>query len=60
MSSAKLKSLSGRQVVDFIGSQETLYQDNLEDMYAEVSEKLLKGMRRIMPVTRTKFDWGRP
>jgi hypothetical protein len=52
--------LSGRQVVDFIGSQETLYQDNLEDMYAEVSEKLLKGMRRIMPVTRTKFDWGRP
>jgi len=29
-------------------------------MYTEVSEKLLKGMRRILPVTRTKFDWSRP
>jgi hypothetical protein len=29
-------------------------------MYSEVSEKLLKGMRRILPVTRTKFDWSRP
>ena len=29
-------------------------------MYTEVSEKLLKGMRRIMPVTRTEFDWSRP
>lgn len=29
-------------------------------MYTEVSEKLLKGMRRIMPITRQKFDWGRP
>lgn len=29
-------------------------------MYIEVSEKLLKGMRRIMPITRTKFDWSRP
>jgi hypothetical protein len=29
-------------------------------MYQELSEKLLKGMRRIIPVTRQKFDWSRP
>ena len=29
-------------------------------MYNEVSEKLLKGMRRVIPITRTKFDWNRP
>ncbi len=29
-------------------------------MYEEITEKLLKGMRRLMPVTRTKFDWNRP
>lgn len=46
--------------MDFIASQETLYQDGFEDMYQELSEKLLKGMRRIIPVTRQKFDWSRP
>ena len=56
----KLKSLTARQVVDTIARLETNYQDGLEDMYTEVSEKLLKGMRRIMPITRTKFDWSRP
>ena len=29
-------------------------------MYEEVSEKLLKGMRRVTTITRTKFDWNRP
>lgn len=56
----KPKSLTGRAIVDLIRQQETSYQEGLEDMYTEVSEKLLKGMRRIMPVTRTKFDWSRP
>jgi hypothetical protein len=46
--------------VEIIRGAETTYQDGLEEMYSEISEKLLKGMRRIIPVTRTKFDWGRP
>ena len=58
--SSKLKALTGKAVVDHINNQENNYQDGLEDMYSEVSEKLLKGMRRIMPITRQKFDWGRP
>jgi hypothetical protein len=47
-----LKTLTGKSVVDHIKSTESKYQDGLEDMYTEVSEKLLKGMRRIMPITR--------
>ncbi len=56
----KPKTLTGRAIVDIIRQQETNYQEGFEDMYTEVSEKLLKGMRRIMPVTRAKFDWSRP
>jgi capping protein alpha len=59
-SSVKLRATSARAIVDHIQSNETNYQDGLEDMYTEVSEKLLKGMRRIMPITRQKFDWSRP
>lgn len=58
--SAKVRTNTARAIVDHIASQETNYQDGLEDMYAEVSDKLLKGMRRIMPITRQKFDWSRP
>ena len=57
---AKVKELTGKCVVDYIKNQESKYQDGLEDMYTEVSDKLLKGMRRMMPITRQKFDWSRP
>jgi hypothetical protein len=56
----KVKELTGKCVVDYIKNQESKYQDGLEDMYTEVSDKLLKGMRRMMPITRQKFDWSRP
>jgi len=52
--------VSGKSVISEIRKNETKYQEGLEEMYSEVSEKLLKGMRRILPVTRTKFDWSRP
>jgi capping protein alpha len=58
--SQKPRQQTGRSVVELIRNAETKYQDGLEEMYDEISEKLLKGMRRIIPVTRTKFDWGRP
>ena len=51
---------NGKAIVDLINKYENEYQEGLEEMYTEVSEKLLKGMRRILPVTRTKFDWTRP
>jgi len=57
---AKLRANTARAIVDHLAKEETNYQEGLEDMYTEVSERLLKGMRRIMPITRTKFDWGRP
>lgn len=56
----KLKEQTGKAVLAHIKKTENSYQDGLDDMYTEVSEKLLKGMRRVMPITRTKFDWGRP
>lgn len=58
--SLKLKSQSAKDIVAAINKLETEYQEGLESMYEEISEKLLKGMRRILPVTRTKFDWSRP
>ena len=58
--SAKLRANTARAIVDHIAREETNYQDGLDDMYTEVSDRLLKGMRRIIPITRTKFDWARP
>lgn len=45
-------------VVKNIQEHENLIQGSLEEMYANMSNETFKDMRRVMPVTRNKFDWN--
>ena len=42
-----------------IEAEEGKYQTSLSDAYAEMSEKTFKGLRRALPMTRSKLDWDR-
>ena len=36
------------------------YQLDLDEMYENIQNNLLKRMRRAVPVTGQKFDWDKP
>ena len=42
-----------------IEAEESRYQSSLTDAYAEMSEKTFKGLRRALPMTRSKIEWER-
>jgi len=41
-----------------ISEQESATQDGLERLYSNMTDETFKDMRRVLPVTRTKFDWS--
>ena len=45
-------------VVTIIEKHENTIQQALEEMYSNMSSETFKDMRRVMPVTRNKFDWN--
>ncbi|KAI0700035.1 F-actin-capping protein subunit alpha [Cerioporus squamosus] len=47
------------KVLALIEAEEGKYQTSLNDAYAEMSEKTFKGLRRALPMTRSKLDWDR-
>ena len=47
------------KVLALIEAEEGKYQTSLSDAYAEMSEKTFKGLRRALPMTRSKLDWDR-
>lgn len=51
------EALWAKSIVDRIRCMEDDAIEKLNSMYAEVSTTTLKRLRRVMPVTRTKFDW---
>ncbi|PIL22881.1 hypothetical protein GSI_15577 [Ganoderma sinense ZZ0214-1] len=42
-----------------VEAEESRYQAGLADAYAEMGEKTFKGLRRALPMTRSKLDWDR-
>ena len=42
-----------------VEAQEGKFITKLEEIYAKLSEEVLQGLRRRLPVTRQKFDWDR-
>lgn len=48
----------GEAIVDLIRGWEHTLQNGLETMYIGMSNQTFKDMRRILPVTKTKFDWS--
>lgn len=51
-------SFSGDAIVAQIQEWENALQASLETMYTGMSNQTFKDMRRILPVTYTKFDWS--
>lgn len=47
-------------IVKAINTMEGKYQNELEEMYNKLDSIIIKRMRRAVPVTGQKFDWGRP
>uniref|UniRef100_A0A7S3MT64 F-actin-capping protein subunit alpha n=1 Tax=Strombidium inclinatum TaxID=197538 RepID=A0A7S3MT64_9SPIT len=51
---------SAHDIMAAIKKTESTYQLNLDDMYQNIQEQLMKRMRRAVPVTGRKFDWEKP
>ncbi|OBZ68734.1 F-actin-capping protein subunit alpha [Grifola frondosa] len=50
---------SASKVLALIEAEEGKYQASLNDVYAEMGEKTFKGLRRALPMTRSKLDWDK-
>lgn len=50
---------SASKVTALIETEEGKYQESLGDTYQEMGEKTFKGLRRALPMTRSKLDWDK-
>ncbi|TCD70565.1 F-actin-capping protein subunit alpha [Steccherinum ochraceum] len=50
---------SAPKVLALIETEEGKYQESLGDTYQEMGEKTFKGLRRALPMTRSKLDWDK-
>jgi len=46
-----------RNVVAAIGDAEDSFQENTDDLCASFGNGVLKGLRRVLPLSRERFDW---
>ncbi|GAA5874709.1 hypothetical protein JCM8547_005191, partial [Rhodosporidiobolus lusitaniae] len=51
-------SLSAEAVIAALKSSEQSFQRQLSSTYAEMSEESFKGLRRALPKTKSKIEWG--
>ncbi|PCH39763.1 F-actin capping protein alpha subunit [Wolfiporia cocos MD-104 SS10] len=50
---------SASKVLALVEAEEGKYQTSLNETYTEMSEKTFKGLRRALPMTRSKLDWDK-
>ena len=50
--------LDGRVVAEAVCAFEAKMQGALENMYTNMGDETFKEMRRILPVTGSKYDWS--
>lgn len=54
-----LPSEVGKAVADQVRTFECGFIAKMEEIYQNMSETVLQGLRRRLPVTRTKYDWDK-
>ena len=54
-----LSAADAENIVGAINKTETEYQQSIEAMHDQMGE-IFKRMRRVLPVTGTKFNWANP
>ena len=47
------------KILALIEKEESNYQQSLAHSYQEMGEKIFKGLRRALPMTRQKMDWDK-
>ena len=47
----------GDAMMEQVKEYESEFNAGMEDIYVSMSEQVLQGLRRRLPVTRVKFDW---
>jgi len=50
-------SSSAADIVKQIAAAEKAYQEDLNRAFVQLSEGAFKGLRRQLPITRTKMEW---
>jgi capping protein alpha len=47
------------KILALIEKEESYYQQSLAHSYQDMGEKIFKGLRRALPMTRQKMDWDK-
>lgn len=50
---------SASKIFAIIESEESKFQNNLNDIYHDMGESTFKALRRALPLTRQKLDWDK-
>jgi capping protein alpha len=50
---------AGPKILALIEKEESNYQQALAVSYQDMGEKIFKGLRRALPMTRQKMDWDK-
>ncbi|KAG7662236.1 uncharacterized protein J8A68_004246 [[Candida] subhashii] len=56
--STTLQTVNAGEIVNFINNSETKITLNIIDQFTHLNQQSFKNLRRLLPITRSKINWG--